>query len=84
MQEVRIGAVYVFESAVYGGPLGGLYRHEVLGYEEESRERGARYLVRAWQIEVTDRPGQYSTKEGPVVAWHDADALHRWYATRWS
>lgn len=80
MQQVRIGLVYVFESAVYGG----LYQHEVLAYEEETAEHGERYRIVAWRIEVTDRPGQYSTEEGPVVAWHDAEAIHAWHAKRWS
>lgn len=80
MQEVRIGEKYVFESAVYGG----LYRHEVLAFEGETAAHGERYQIRAWRIEVTEKPGQFSTEEGPMVAWHEAEAIHRWYADRWS
>lgn len=80
MQQVRVGATYLFESATYGG----LYHHEVLAYEEETREHEARYRIRAHRMEVTDLPGKYSTEEGPVVAWHSAEKVHEYYAKRWS
>lgn len=83
MQEISIGAVYVFESALYGGERGGLYRHEVLGYLPEDSTSEARYVIRAWRVEVTEKPGHFAILDGPVVAKHEAEAIHRWYATRW-
>jgi hypothetical protein len=79
MNEPRVGETYLFEHRVYLG----LYKHHVLSYEGETAEHGERYRIRAWQVEVTDRPGQYDVVEGPNVAWHDADAVRGYYASRW-
>lgn len=81
MQEVRVGAKYVFE-VEDGAP--GLYMHQIESYEPEEASHDERYMVLAWRVEVTDKPGELETISGPVRAWHSAEAIHRYYRDRWS
>lgn len=81
MQEVPLRATYIFE---HGRTAPGLYKHQVLAYEDETPEHGARYRISAWRLEVTDTPGRYRIIYGPVLGWHSAEAVHSYYASRWA